>query len=136
MNKTEHPLYSTWIEMKRRCNNKKTISYNRYGGRGIKVCKRWNVDFKSFVKSIGDKPTKSHSLDRIDNNGDYKPNNCKWSTHAEQNRNRRDNIIYKGECAVDASVRLGGNKHLIAVRIHQGWSLKRAFTTLPQKRPK
>ncbi len=71
MNKTEHPLYSTWIEMKRRCNNNKTISYNRYGGRGIKVCKRWNVDFKSFVKSIGDKPTKSHSLDRIDNNGNY-----------------------------------------------------------------
>lgn len=74
--------------MKSRCYNKNRHSYRHYGGRGIKVCDRWLNDFWAFVKDMGDRP-KDHSLDRINNDGNYDPSNCKWSTQTEQVRNTR-----------------------------------------------
>lgn len=79
-----------WESMKRRCYNKNYYLYHRYGGRGITVCDEWRNDYSQFLKDMGRKPkgTIRYSLDRIDNNKGYSPDNCKWSTDSEQNKNR------------------------------------------------
>jgi len=78
--------YNSWEAMKKRCNNPNTSNYHRYGGRGITVCKRWNK-FENFLKDMGKRPTEK-TLDRINNDGNYEPSNCKWSTISEQSSNR------------------------------------------------
>lgn len=83
------PTYSSWCEMKRRCNKPNRHNYQWYGGRGIKVCDRWNKSFLSFLEDMGEKPSAKYSIDRINNEGNYTPDNCKWSSKQEQSLNRR-----------------------------------------------
>ena len=128
-------FYITWESMKQRCLNKNHKNYLRYGGRGIKVCERWlkfsnfrDDMYESYLDHVKEFGRKNTSIDRIDNNGNYETENCRWSTWSEQTKNRRTNIKYKGECAIDASKRLGGEISLVNKRIRLGWSKKKAFT--------
>jgi hypothetical protein len=83
-----HPLYATWCSMRQRCRDENHPGYRLYGGRGIEVCSRWD-DFAAFVEDMGERPD-GMSLDRIDNDGNYEPDNVRWATAKEQQANRRD----------------------------------------------
>jgi hypothetical protein len=85
--------YNIWNSMKQRCNNPNMSNYKYYGGRGIKVCDRWINSYNNFLEDMGMKPGPEYSIDRINNDGDYEPSNCKWSTASEQIKNRRKKIL-------------------------------------------
>lgn len=86
--KSKTTEFKIWKGINQRCNNKNNKSYEDYGGRGIKVCKRWSK-FENFLVDMGEMPPKKHSIERIDVNGDYEPSNCKWASVIEQSRNHR-----------------------------------------------
>ena len=81
--------YRAWFSIIARCTNKKNIGYHLYGGRGIKVCDQWRNSYSAFLLDVGRAPSPEHSIDRINNDGNYEPGNCKWSTRLEQTHNRR-----------------------------------------------
>lgn len=120
--------YGIWRHMIYRCCRPKERGYHNYGGRGIKVCDKWKT-FIGFWEDMKDGYSDELSIDRINNDGNYCKENCRWATMTEQQRNRRNNIMYNGECASEASRRLGGKSSFVAQRVRNGWSLERAFTT-------
>lgn len=95
---TKTTAYQTWIKIRGRCQNARNAKYPEYGGRGIKVCERWDKSFEAFYADMGDKPSPQHSIDRINNDGDYAADNCRWATPLMQSRNKRNHRIveYKG----------------------------------------
>lgn len=88
------PTNRSWTAMKARCNNPNRKAYKNYGGRGIKVCDRWNKSFLNFLEDMGERP-EGKTLDRIDNDGDYEPDNCRWATRQEQRENTRNTRLIK-----------------------------------------
>lgn len=91
--------HKAWLSIKKRCYKKDSQDYSNYGGRGIKVCNRWLESFENFFEDMGYAPTPKHSIDRIDVNGDYSPENCRWATPKQQANNTRFNkyVIFNGE---------------------------------------
>lgn len=125
-------IYNVWNSMRDRCNNKKSKYYAYYGGRGIKVCDSWNI-FINFFSDMGETYKDGLTIDRIDNNGDYEPKNCRWITHKEQCNNRRSNRIIKFNGQIKNLTQwaesIGTNYHILKNRLKRGWTVERTLTT-------
>ena len=122
--------YRAWESMYRRCNLPSQDSYPLYGGRGIRICDRWRK-FENFVADMGE-PMPGHSLDRIDVNANYAPENCRWATNKAQGRNKRTNqrLTFNGEtkCLVEWAETVGIKPRALWMRLFQyRWSLERAL---------
>jgi hypothetical protein len=124
--------------MMKRCLNPKNKSWPDYGGRGIKVCDEWHA-FENFLNDMGSRPVGS-TIDRIDNNGPYQKDNCKWSTRIEQNRNTRQNHMLsdgaKTQTLQEWADSIGINHSSLIGRLKRGWPLHRALSELPNKNKK
>jgi hypothetical protein len=122
--------------MRERCLRTNHPAFHRYGGRGIKVCARWD-SFLNFLEDMGPKPGDGFTLERLNNDGDYEPDNCKWATPREQGNNRSDNRLleFRGETLTIAewASRLGLRHTTIRMRLEKGWSVEKALT--PKLRP-
>lgn len=129
--------YRSWSSMMTRCYNKKHEHYCDYGGRGIAVCDSWHT-FDNFLADMGDRPSKSMTLDRIDVNKGYCLDNCRWASKVQQNRNSRGNIVvhFRGEsrCISEWAKVLGLSSSAVYQRILNGWSGERAITQPIQKK--
>lgn len=130
-------IYAIWVSMKRRCLNKNDRSYNNYGGRGIKVCDRWIESVVNFFEDMGPRPGKEYSLDRIDVNGNYCPENCRWATRKEQAGNTRmtRKVTYQGntKCLRDWAKKTGISEKTLANRLNAGWSIEDTLFTKPRR---
>lgn len=128
--KSQHYLYHTWRDMKSRCYKPQDRHFDSYGGRGIKICPQWLNNFEQFIKDMGPRPLK-HSIDRIDNNGDYTPENCRWATQTQQMRNqkvtRRVTIEGKTYVAADLADKCGHKTDTIVERANQGLTYKQVI---------
>jgi hypothetical protein len=87
--KSDLPEYQAWADLIQRCTNPNVEYYDCYGGRGISVCSRWLNSFEAFFEDMGSRPSPKHSIDRINNDGNYEPTNCRWATASQQNANKR-----------------------------------------------
>jgi hypothetical protein len=132
-NRDKTPEYGSWCAMKSRCNHSGTSHYARYGGRGITYDAAWE-DFSVFLKDMGFKPDPKMELERIDNNGNYCKDNCKWATRKEQTRNRggkRATRLYtfngKTMCIADWAKEIGIKPQSMQKRLNKGWPLEKAF---------
>lgn len=132
------PVYAVWKAIKQRCENPNNKSFSRYGGRGIRLCDRWR-DYAKFKEDMGPRPSPMHSVDRIDNNGHYEPENCRWVLPRQQARNKSSNTVafHNGEWkswsewAESAAV----SPQLLRSRVVVwGWPFHEALTTPPGKR--
>lgn len=114
--RVKHPLYTTWLTMKDRCNNPRNRHFHNYGGRGIKVCDRWSKNggsgFWAFVEDMGARPD-GYTLDRINNNMGYSPDNCRWASKIEQNLNKRTN---RKTPYISTRVRSGRTQYVVRVK--------------------
>jgi hypothetical protein len=133
------PTYKSWASAKDRCTNSNRPDYLRYGGRGVRMCERWAGSFENFLADMGERPSRQHSLDRIDNDGHYEPGNVRWATKKEQGNNRStcQPVMAFGEsktipewlqdprCAVPLLTTLRSRI------VHLGWDTEMAITTPP-----
>lgn len=127
----ENPIHSIWRGMKHRCYNQENEHYQRYGARGITVCDRWIGDdgYKNFESDMGPRPTPLHTIDRINNDGNYEPGNCHWATRKEQQRNTRWNVIVtingRSQCLSAWAEESGIRRNTLEKRINKGWPEER-----------
>lgn len=133
---TKTPTLRSWDGMLQRCTNQRDPRYKDYGGRGITVCERW-LKFENFLADMGERPAET-SIDRVDNSGNYTPDNCRWATRVQQQNNMRRNhlVTFEGETHTVAEwVRIKAIKHAtLWARLKRGWSIRRALETPIQGR--
>lgn len=132
-------IYRIWSGMKDRCCNPNSKYWKNYGGRGISVCDDWKTSFESFYEwSMDNGYTQELTLDRVNNDGNYEPSNCRWATMKEQSNNKRTNhyLTYKGETHTiqEWGELLGINPRIIHQRIYYNWEIERALTTEVKRR--
>lgn len=129
------PEYTAWRSMRARCHDPMCKAYSYYGARGIRVCMAWRESFEVFLRDIGERPSKGHSLGRINNDRGYEPGNVRWETIDQQARNKRSAhmIVVNGErvSVTEAAAKAGVDRHLVFNRLHRGWSPDRALS--PEK---
>lgn len=132
ISKKKHEAYKNYTHMVYRCHNKKSSRFSEWGGRGIVVCEEWRNNFWQFAKDMGPKPSPKHSIDRIDNNGNYEPSNCRWATPREQTLNSSHVVMWtyqgKTQCIKDWAKELGVPYKLLTKRKFLGWSVEEALT--------
>jgi len=130
---SDEPIYRSWYAMIGRCENPRDARFARYGGRGIKICKRWRESFLAFAEDMGDKPPGA-SLGRIDNDGDYEPTNCRWESAIQQANNKSDNVkitaFGRTLTRQEWSRETGLSQGALRRRINKmGWDAERALST-------
>ena len=130
--------YISWYNMIQRCINPKNKDYPNYGGRGIIVCKRW-MKFENFLEDMGEHPGKGYSIDRIDNDGNYCKENCRWANIKQQSRNKRNSIFItyknKTQLLIEWAEEFNINYSTLCSRIFmRGWSIEKALTTPVRKK--
>lgn len=130
---TDTSIYAIWYSIKARCLSPTSPAFHRYGGRGISVCDRW-LDFNLFYEDMGDRPFENAQIDRIDNNGSYCKENCRWVTCKENQRNKSSNrmVSYQGSQVplVVASELSGLPYHALWYRLKNKWSVEKLFNAL------
>ena len=129
---THSPEFKIWQGMGQRCHNPRDIGFPNYGGRGIEVCVRWRESFEAFFADMGPRPSPKHTIDRVDNNGPYSPENCRWTTMQQQQRNKRDNVIAvsgvaRRMCVMEAAQVAGILPNTVYERLRRGWSMERVL---------
>jgi hypothetical protein len=124
--------------MKDRCCNPRSQRYDRYGARGISVCERWLASFDAFFADLGARPTPEHSLERVNNNGNYEPSNVVWAVRELQNNNKSTNKVldFKGESltVTQWARKTGIEQRTLYARLDAGWSIESALTTKTELR--
>jgi hypothetical protein len=124
-------IYSIWKSMKQRCTDPNSTNYPKYGARGITVSEQW-VSFDNFYLDMGDPPSPSHSLERLDNNLGYCKDNCTWATASEQGRNKRNNVFLtlngRTQTQSEWAKELGLHPTSLAYRLKRGWPLERVLS--------
>lgn len=137
--KYKHPLYFTWSAMFFRCENPISPTFKNYGGKGVSICKRWKgeMGFWNFIKDMGPKPNDKYSIDRINNDGNYEPSNCRWATNSQQRSNTSRNVFISinGEkkTVTEWSIIFGIPRGIIYKRKSEGWSDSDCFLPLHKK---
>ena len=135
--KSEMPEYRAWRSMRDRCLNPNENKYPIYGGRGIRVCEQWLNSFECFLSDMGFKPSPKHSIDRVDVNGNYEPQNCVWADATQQQNNRRNNRRItsgiKTQTLAQWCRELGITKRGLRMRILTGWCEPCAVTIPPRQ---
>lgn len=141
---TGAPEYWAWIDMRRRCYDPKNKGFVHYGSRGIEVCLRWRESFANFLSDVGPRPKKigsgrEYSIERLNNDGNYEPGNCKWATAQEQNRNKRGALTMitargKTQCIADWGREIGIKPHTISKRLQAGATDEEAVGPLKRHR--
>lgn len=136
---SQNPEYYAWYDMINRCYNPTNIGFHNYGGRGIKVCQRWH-SLINFITDMGFKPSPEYTLERINNNRGYEPQNCCWATRKSQARNKRTNtmVSFQGQIKplIEWAEELKMSYSAIVSRISSGWSIYNALTIPIQKKHK
>lgn len=134
---SETKEFKIWLGMIQRCCNKNHPAFDRYGGRGIKVSRCWRNSFAHFLADMGNCPSEEHSIERVDNDGNYESANCRWATRAEQSRNKKNNVWLtlngRTQIVEDWAQELGFNPQALRDRMKKGWSDEAVLTT-PKKR--
>ena len=138
--KSKTPEYRAWSSIKRRCMCPQHPFFRDYGGRGISICPEWSASYEAFLRDVGGRPSSSHSIDRIDNNGNYEPGNVRWATRKEQRRNIRNNryITAFGRTLllIDWASETGICEETLVRRLQLGWEAEEIVSVKPGQRRK